>query len=113
MLPIQADNNQPEHKLEETEGGVEEGFGRVAGCVCVEGEHFLACCCCCCFRGAGFVEVDRGRGRIVLLLVLLFGGSVFFGLGEAGFEEFEDEEPHLFFWLVFCSRKRMWYEMWN
>lgn len=94
MLPIQPDNNQPEHKLEETEGGVEEGFGRVAGCVCVvEGEHFVGRLC-----GAGFVEVDRG-GRIVLLL--LFGGSVFFGLGEAGFEEFEDEEPHLFFWLVF------------
>lgn len=97
MLAVQPDDNQPQNELEETEGGVEEGFGRVAGCVCVvEGEHFVGGFC-----GAGFVEVDRGG----IVLLLLFGGSVLFGLGEAGFEEFEHEEPHLFFWFV-CRKIR-------
>ena len=38
-------------------------------------------------------------------MLLLFGGAVLFGLGEAGFEEFEDEEPHLFFLVGFFVRR--------
>lgn len=42
MLAVQPDDNQPQNELEKTEGGVEEGFGRVAGCGrVVEGEHFV------------------------------------------------------------------------
>lgn len=40
-------------------------------------------------------------------MLLLFGGSVLFGLGEAGFEEFEHEEPHLFFVWFVC--RKIWY----
>lgn len=88
ILAVEADNSEAEGELEEAEEDVEDCFEGVAGAGVdaagvVEGEHFGSC--------SSFVS-GRGDGSVGVLL-----GFVLFGLGDADFEYFVEEEPHLLF----------------
>lgn len=88
ILSVEADDSEAEGELEEAEEDVEDCFEGVAGAGVdaagvIEGEHFGGC--------SGFVG-GRGDGAVGVLL-----GFVLFGLGDADFEDFEEEEPHLLF----------------
>lgn len=85
VLSVESDDSEAEGELEEAEEDVEDCFEGVAdagvsAAGVVEGEHFSGC--------SSFVG---GRGNSAVGVLLCF---VLFSLGDADFEDFEEEEPH-------------------